>query len=114
MKKLLIAALLLSSCHVVKYELALPMYSHKTHVTKRKHFTFPPDSLVRDWGYYEFKKAPVDITLDGYSIYRGDTMVHNAVKGAFMPDTTGEYWEYRWVDDVVNPCTGEIIKWNAE
>ena len=115
MKKLLVIALLLSSCHVVRYELALPRYSHKTHIKKRKHFTFPPDSMVRDWGYYEFKKAPVDITLDGYSIYRGDTMIHNAVKGAFMPsDTTAYYWEYEWVDSIANPCNGEILKWSAK
>lgn len=114
MKKLLIAVLLLSSCHVVRYELALPIYSHKTHVTKRKRFAFPPDSMDRDFNYYEFRKVPIDITQDGYSVYKGDVMVHNAVKGAFMPsDTTAYYWEYEWIDSVANPCTGEIIKWSA-
>ena len=99
----------LSSCHVVKYELALPQYSHKSHIVKRKRFAFPPDSMFRDWAYYEFKRVPIDITMDGYSTYRGNRMVHNAVRGAFMPtDTTGEYWEYNWVDSVVDPCTGLI------
>ncbi len=111
MKKLLVIALLLSSCHVVKYELAMPTYSYKSHVIKRKHFTFPPDSMYRDWAYYEYNKVPVDIRMDGYSIYRGDTMIHNGVRGGFMlTDTTNGAWEYEWVDSVVNPCTGLIIK----
>ena len=114
MKKLLVIALLLSSCHVVRYELALPRYSHKTHVVKHKRFSFPPDSMFRDLVYYEFTKVPIDITMDGYSIYREDTMLHNAVRGAFLPDTTEESWEYMWVDSIANPCTGEIIKWSAE
>lgn len=108
-------AFLFTSCHVVKYELALPEYSHKSHIVKRKRFAFPPDSMFRDLAYYEFKRVPIDITMDGYSVYRGDVMVHNAVKGAFMPsDTTGYYWEYKWVDSIINPCTGEITKWLAE
>ena len=112
---LLAGAIALTSCHVVKYELALPEYSHKSHIVKRKRFAFPPDSMFRDLAYYEFKRVPIDITMDGYSVYRGDVMVHNAVKGAFMPsDTTGYYWEYKWVDSIINPCTGEITKWLAE
>ena len=108
-------AFLFTSCHVVKYELALPEYSHKSHIVKRKRFAFPPDSMFRDLAYYEFKRVPIDITMDGYSTYRGNRMVHNAVRGAFMPtDTTGEYWEYKWVDSVVDPCTGIMVKEYAE
>ena len=105
----------LSSCHVVKYELALPQYSHKSHIVKRKRFTFPPDSMVRDWNYYEFFKVPIDMTLDGYSIYKGDTMIHNGVRGGYLPDTADGFWiGYKWTDSVIDPCSGIMVKEYAE
>ena len=108
-------AFLFTSCHVVKYELALPQYSHKSHIVKRKRFTFPPDSMVRDWNYYEFYKVPIDMTMDGYSIYRGDTMIHNGVRGGYLPDTADGFWiGYKWTDSVIDPCSGVMVKEYAE
>ena len=97
----------LSSCHVVKYELALPQYSHKSHIVKRKRYTFPPDSIVRDEDYHFFLRVPIDVTMDGYSIYRGDTMVHNCAVGCFLFNWQGG--GYEWVDKAVDPCNKTIL-----
>lgn len=108
-------AFLFTSCHVVKYELALPQYSHKSHIVKHKRYTFPPDSMFRDWSYYEFYKVPIDMTMDGYSIYRGDTMIHNGVRGGYLPDTADGFWiGYKWTDSVIDPCSGIMVKEYAE
>lgn len=110
MKKLLIVALLLSSCHLVKYELALPISSHKSHITKRKRYTFPPDSIVRDEDYHFYRKVPIDMTMDGYSIYRGDTMVHNCATGCFI--FNWRMGRYEWVEKLVDPCDNTILNIN--
>ena len=98
---------LLTSCHVVRYELALPITAHKSHIVKRKRYTYPPDSIVRDEDYHFFRKVPIDVTMNGYSIYRGDTMVHNCAVGCFLFNWQGG--GYEWVDKVVDPCNKTVL-----
>ena len=97
----------LSSCHVVRYELALPITSHKSHIVKRKRYTYPPDSIVRDEDYHFFLRVPIDVTMDGYSIYRGDTMVHNCAVGCFL--FNWREGRYVWVDKFVDPCNKTVL-----
>ena len=55
------------------------------------------------------------MTLDGYSIYRGDTMIHNGVRGGYLPDTADGFWiGYKWTDSVIDPCSGIMVKEYAE
>ena len=91
----------------MRYELALPITAHKSHIVKRKRYTYPPDSIVRDEDYHFFHQVPIDVTMDGYSIYRGDTMVHNSASEllSFQLARGG----YEWVDKVVDPCNKTII-----
>ena len=97
----------LSACHVVRYELALPITAHKSHIVKRKRYTFPPDSIVRDEDYHFYRKVPIDVTADGYSIYRGDTMVHNCATGCYLFDWRGG--GYIWMERVVDPCDKTVL-----
>ena len=48
-------ALSFSSCPPAmlrRYELALPITAHKSHIVKRKRYTYPPDSIVRIQDYH--------------------------------------------------------------
>lgn len=71
MKKLLVIALLLSSCHVVRYELAMPTYSHKPHVVKHKRFSFPLIVCSGIWYTMSLQRFPLILQwMDTPSIVR--------------------------------------------
>jgi len=99
---------LLTSCHVVKYE--LPLDDQAILEVKRKRSVFPPDSVWRDLTFCKVYGKYRPWFTKGFSIYQGDTLFHNNDMDAAIViiDTTEAAWKHLTIDTAVDVCKCQL------
>ena len=105
---ILSTTLLLTSCHVVKYE--LPLDDQVILEVKRKRSAFPPDSIWRDLTFCKIFGEYNPLLIAGFSSYRGDTLFHenDIAEYTLAPESTESNWWFEPNDHVTDSCKCQL------
>ena len=101
---------LLTSCHVVRYEMEFPDYDQPVYKVERKRSAFPPDSVWRDLTFCKVYGKYRPWFTKGFSIYQGDTLFHNNDMDAAIViiDTSEAAWKHVTIDTAVDVCRCQL------